>query len=410
MPQFSVVCKSEDGETVRDVRFSPSRDGLLVELRRAGFVPISVDELATGPSERAKEAGPSGPTLFGGVKLKELALGFRVLATMLGGGLPIIDCLLDVAEQSDNQRFRETLLAIAAEVRDGSSLSEAVMNYPNVFNPMTCAMIKAGEESGTLTQILERLASDMEAQLEIRRKIKSGTRYPMFIFGFFVVAVTFIFGFLLPKFKDIFDQFGAELPMITRVTMAISDKFAGGLVYIAPTLLAVGILTFVWVKKTASGKLAFDTSILRVPLVGSLVHQIVVSRLARSLSMLITSGVSIVDALRLTERTVGNVVVAASLGEVRRNIIQGSALSQEFESHPIFPGLLVRMTAAGEASGKLSDMLRRVADYYERESAASIDGLLSLLEPTLIVLLGIVVGFVVIAVYFPIFGLAKAIG
>jgi len=408
MAKFSIVCKDGQGQTVREVRFSTSREALLTELRTGGLIPISLQTME-GRQEKAGTRETTRTPLFGGkVKLNEVAVGFRMLATLLGGGLPIIDALVDVAEQSGNARLREILIAAATDVRKGSSLSEALARFPRAFSPMVQALVQAGEESGNLTQVLGDLAEYLEAQVELRRQIKAGTRYPIFIVCFFVLALSVILLYILPKFKEIFDKFDAELPMLTKLVMSVSAGIVHNLIYVLPAIGLVAVGVSLW-KRTEGGRRTLDAFWLKVPVIGKLVHQIAIGRFARVLSLLMESGIPVVEALKLSARVPGNVIIGEQVDEVRQSIVRGASLSEEFAARPCFPRMLVRMTSAGEASGRLGDMLNRVADHYVRESAASIEGLMSMLEPALLVLLGIVVGFVVIAIYFPIFNLAKVV-
>jgi len=406
VPKFSVVCRTAEGQTIREARYNASRAELLAQLRAAGLVPISVEQ--SEATEEGAEKRRSPLLRLRKVKVGEIALAFRTLATMLGGGLPIIDSLTDVAEQSDNARFKEILLSVAGEVRKGNMLSAALADYPKVFGPLTCSLVQAGEESGTLAHMLSDLAEYLELQVDLRRKIKAGTRYPLFILGFFIVAMSFIFLYIVPKFKAIFATFGAELPLLTRVVMYISSQAASHLFYVGVVVVAIGVGIHMW-KKTEKGRRSLDAFMLRIPVVGKLIHQIIIARVARTLGLLIQSGIPVVDALRLTEAAAGNVPIGEHLKGTRQNIVRGSSLSEELASRPYFPRVLVRMTSAGESSGNLGSMLSRVADHYTRESSTTLDVLMAMLEPAMLVLLGIAVGIAVIAIYLPIFSLAKAV-
>ena len=407
-PKFNTTYKDAEGKTVEEARFAASRENLLAELRAAGLVPIAVraDEGAQAGVQRAATGG-RGLRLGGRVKLNEVAVSFRTLATMLSGGLPIIDSLIDVADQSDNARFKQVMRATAADVQKGSTLSDAMAKHPNAFSPLACAMVQAGEESGNLTRVLGDLADYLEGQVELRRKIKAGTRYPLFILGVFFIAILIIFGWILPQFQEVFASFKAKLPPLTLTLMAISSGFADNILYVLAGVVALIVAFVMWVR-TEGGRRAFDAFMLRVPVFGRLVHQIIIARLSRTLSLLIESGIPMVEALRLCGRVIGNTIITEELHEVQENIVRGSSLSQELGARPHFPRMLVRMTAAGEASGRLGDMLDRVAVHYNRESSSSIDGLLAMLEPALLIGLGVVVAIVVMGVYFPIFNLAKS--
>ncbi len=408
MAKFRVVCKTPDGETRREEKFAPSREDLLAQLKAAGLIPISIQQVGDGRPQTTRQKPEAAGRRFRRLKVDRLALGFRTLATMLGGGLPIIDCLVDVAEQSDDARFRDVFLSVARQVKRGTSLSKALADHHPVFSPMICSMVKAGEESGTLTRVLENLADHLEAQVELRRQVKAGTRYPLFILCFFIAVVSIVFLVIIPKFRTIFADVGMELPALTKAVMGVSAAIANNLLLIVPAVAAVVAGLYFW-KRTESGQRAFDLFFLRIPVIGTVVHQVIMARLAASLALLIDSGMSIVDAIRLSSDAAGNTIVAEQLTDVRRNIVRGSSLSRELREHWIFPRLLVSMTAAGEESGRMGEMIGRVADHYQRESATSIEGLLALLEPAILVFLGITVGVVVLAIYLPIFKLAQTV-
>ncbi len=408
MPTFTVVYKDSNGDTVRGRKASGSREAILADLRSSGFVPISVAPADVRPDQQEGQRAPARRRRRGRIKLSETALAFRTLATMLGGGLPIMDCLVDIAEQSDSTRFRKILLAVTANVRKGRMLSSAMADYPEAFSPLVCALVEAGEESGNLTKVLTQLSQYLESQLDLRRKIKVSTIYPAFIVSFFVVALAVVVFFVLPKFKTIFDSVDTELPTLTRIVMSVSDVMTRHVLYALPCLVAA-VIGFLFWRKTSSGRRIIDTVLLRAPIIGKLVSQIVIARLTRTLSLLIDSGITVVEALKLAARVAGNTLISEQLEEVRRDILRGGHLSDQLASRRCFPRMMVRMTAAGEASGRLGDMLNRVAIHFTRESTARIDGLMAMLEPALLVVVGVLVGIVVIAVYFPIFNLARSI-
>lgn len=408
MPRFRVVTKTPGGETHQEEKFGPSRQEILAEIKSDGRVPISIELVDDERQQASRPRKETAGKKFGKLKVGELALGFRTLSTMLEGGLPILDCLVEVAEQSDSDRFREVFLSVAGQVRRGTSLSEALVNHQPCFSPMICSMVKAGEESGTLTEVLRNLSDHLEGQVELRRKVKAGTRYPIFILFFFAGVVAIVFLVIIPKFRDIFSNVGMDMPPLTKAVMGMSSAIASNIIFIVPAIAVVIGGLYYW-KKTESGQRAFDLFFLRLPVIGSIVHEVIMARMTAALALLIDSGMSIVDAIRLSSAAAGNAIVAEQLTDVRRNIVRGSSLSRELREHPVFPRLLVSMCAAGEESGRMGEMLSRVAHHYERESATAIEGLLSLLEPAILVFLGVTVGVVVMAIYLPIFKLAQAV-
>jgi type IV pilus assembly protein PilC len=408
MPTFTITYKDRQGNTKKESRMGSSRDALLAKLRAEGFIPVAIDADSNETTEPANKGAKSASFSFRKIKTQEIAVTFRTLATMLSGGLPIMETLVDVAAQSENERFGNILMDVAADVREGQSLFEAMANRPQVFTPLMSAMVHAGEESGNISNALSELADYLDTQVELRRKVKTGTRYPLFIFGFFLCALGVIFLYILPKFREIFERFDAPMPTITKIIMGFSSAVADNILYILPSLIGIGIAFYLW-KRSERGQKQYDYLIFKVPVLGKMVHQVVIARIARTLGMLIDSGIPVVEAIQLSAGVSGNTVIGEEMKTVRENIVKGSTLSEELGRSHYFPRMLVRMTAAGEATGQLGDMLDRVSNHYTRETATSIDTLMSMLEPILLVLLGVVVGIVIIAVYFPIFNLAQAI-
>jgi len=412
MPVFEVKCKTASGETVSDRKNSESRNKLATDLRAQGLTPVSISKVEEGSQESEgdeAEGGWSIPFLGPSVKLDEVALAFRTLATMLGGGLPIMQCLREVAAQSDNDYLADAFRSVAQQVSEGTNLAEALEKYPAAFSDLTCSMVRAGQESGTLEKVLSQLAEYYESRLEMKRKIKAGTRYPMFIILFFAGALSVIFFYIIPKFKSIFSRVGADLPFVTRVLMNISTTVASNIVYVVPTVLGIAIGFYIW-KQSEHGIHTIDRLKLKMPVLGEVVHQIAIGRLSSSLALLIQSGMPILEALELSETAAGNRIIQEDLQETKQKLLEGEQLSDQLAKREVFPRLLVSMTAAGESSGQLGDMLERVAEHYERESAASIEGLLSLIEPAILVAMGVVVGIVVYAIYIPIFQMAQTAG
>ncbi len=408
MPKFSIVARNGSGETIRESRFGTSREALVAQLRRSGLIPIAVES-----ADAREEAGPPRPVaarrfIFGGVKLREVTVACRTLATMLSGGLPIIDSLVDVAEQSENSRFRSMLLSAATDVRQGTMLSDALGAYPDVFSPLMVALVKAGEESGNLAEVLSELSDYLEAQLDLRRRIRVSTMYPAFILVFFLFALSVIFLFILPRFRDIFARAGAELPLLTRIVMGISGAFVHSIVYVLLALVVGGVAFSFW-RKTAGGRRTLGIILLHLPVIGKVAREMIMARLSRTLGMLIEGGIPMVEALTLSAAAAGNVPVEQQVAQVRQNVVRGASLSEELSSRPYFPRLLVRMVAAGEASGRLGEMLSRAAEHFTREFSARVDIAMAMFEPALLVAIGVMVGFVVVAIYFPIFSLAKTV-
>ena len=408
MARFDIVFRGPNGETVTESRHGASREALLHSLRASGMVPISVQRSAVAGPARLRRAALAERFLAGKVKLSELAVAFRTLATMLGGGLPVIECLVDVAEQAGQRRFRQVMLDVASDVRKGTALSAAMGRHSSTFSPLACALIRAGEESGNLRQVCEDLAQYLESQVDLRRKIRTGTRYPMLISVFFCCALSVVFFYVLPRFAAIFESFDAELPLLTRVLMGISSGVTANLIYVVPALVALIVGMRTWLR-SAAGQRVRNAVVKRTPIIGRIVRQLAIARLTRALGLLIESGVSVVEALQLAATVPTDPALREQTRRLREQVVMGASMAEELAKSAVFPRLMVRMTAAGEASGRLGDMLRRTSDHFSREAAANIEVAMSMLEPALLAVLGIVIGTTVVAVYLPIFNLAKVV-
>lgn len=404
MPKFVYVAKDLEGRSTQGFREAESRQEVVSLLRREGLIPISVGEI----THRIKFAQRKTKEKRGRVKLEDVALFCRQLSAMLEGGLPVIDCVRDIADQAENIQFRKVLYEVAREIETGSSFSGALSKYPKVFPPLLISMSHAGEESGTLGRVLGEVASFMEDQIALRRKIKSATRYPLFIFVFFIIAISIVVFFLVPRFQKILSEFGTELPLLTRMVMNTSHFLIKNLPFIGGGLLGIFILTWLY-SRSSSGKAGLDALKLKLPLIGKLIHKIALARFAHTLSILLAGGVSIITSLEIVGRTCGNRVIEEAINRTREGIIRGSTLAQELAKDGLFPNMVVRMVAAGEETGRISEMLERVSNFYRDEVDTSIEGLLSLIEPILIVGLGVVVGIAVMAVYLPIFKIATSV-
>jgi len=408
MARFDVVYRGPNGETVTESRYGASREALLQTLRASGMVPISVQRSAVAGPGRLRRAALAERFLVRKVKLSELAVAFRTLATMLGGGLPVVECLVDVGEQAGQRRFRQVMLDVAADVRKGTALSAAMGRHSTTFSPLARALIRAGEESGNLQQICEDLAQYLENQVDLQRKIRTGTRYPMLISVFFCFALSVVYFYVLPKFAAIFKSFDVQLPLLTRILLGVSSGITDNLVYVVPALAALVLGLLTWLRST-TGQGARNAAVRRLPIVGRIAHQLDIARLTRALGLLFESGVPVVEALQLAAMVPTDPVLREQTRRLRERVVMGASMAEELAKSPVFPRLMVRMTAAGEASGKLGDMLKRTSEHFSREASANIAVAVSVLEPVLLALLGIVIGTTVVAVYLPIFNLAKAV-
>ena len=402
MPTFRYVVKNPQGRMYRGSIEIDSKRALLERLWEQELVVISVEERANGHSRKASFV--SQP-----VKATELVIFSRQLATMVSSGIPIIGALEVLAGPVKNRVFQQVLRHSRDEVEGGASLSQAVSRHPRVFSNLFVNMISAGESSGKLDEILDRLATYLEKADALQRKVRSSLMYPAVVVCLAVGVTMFLMVAVVPKFKDIFASLGGQLPLPTRMLIGTSDFLAKYFVaeVFLTMLLVVGLRA--WIR-TEKGRLWCDRLLLRAPVFGELFQKVAIARFARTLATLTRSGVPILTALEIVAKTVGNKVVEQAILEARSNVKDGKWLSGPLSQNSVFPGMAVRMISVGETTGKLEEMLTKIADFYESEVDTAVSGLTTLIEPIVIVVLGVIVGGIAIALLLPVFQIPNMVG
>jgi type IV pilus assembly protein PilC len=323
---------------------------------------------------------------------------------MLEAGLPLLEALNTQYRQTKNRLLKNAIREIARDVEGGYTLAESMRKHKKVFSELYVNMVEAGEKGGALGEILARLAEYLEKMADIQRKIKGAMIYPIIVICVMIVAVTALLIFVIPTFADLYQGFGAQLPGLTRMIIGISNFVKKNILLILGITILIVAVIMGWYK-TPSGKEVLDRIILRIPIIGPLVHKNALARFSRTLSTLLNSGVDLMEAMEITARTTGNKVVQHGIMRARNSIREGSTISRPLEQSRIFPPLVVQMVAIGEQSGNLDEMLAKVADFYDKEVDAAVEALTTALEPLIMVLLGGIVGTMVIAMYLPIFKL-----
>jgi len=401
MPQFKYVAKDKDGKTVNSSMEAANNIALVEALRQKELIIISVEEA----KERAKSVA------FGGgerINLDELVVFSRQLATMVDAGIPLVGALDALQEQMESKVFKTIVKRVRDNVEGGLSLSEAMSKQPNVFSPFFINMVKAGESSGNLDEILDRVAIYMEKTIALIRKVKSSLIYPAVVVIMAILITTFLIVKVVPTFESIFATIGVALPLPTLILINISHIVRRYLLVVVIGL-ALAIFAASQLTKTEKGKLAFDTFLLRIPVIGKLLRKVAIARFARTLSTLQKSGVSILTALEIVGKTSGNKVIEAAVLQTKLSIKEGESIAQPLTASKVFPPMVTRMISVGEQTGKLEEMLGKVADFYESEVDAAVSGLTSLIEPLIIAFLGIVVGGIVVSMFLPIVKLIQVV-
>jgi type IV pilus assembly protein PilC len=399
MPQFEWKGRKRTGETVDGVMTADSKDGVLAALRRQQIV-------ATKIKEKGKEMAL--PRFGGGVKTKELAIFTRQFSVMIDAGLPVVQCLEILGGQQQNRAFQRVLFEVREDVEAGSSLNEAFKKHPKIFNDLYCNLVAAGEAGGILDTILQRLSIYIEKAVKLKAAIKSALIYPVVVVTVAVLVVIIIMWKVVPTFASLFAGLGAKLPLPTRIVIGISN-FLGRWAWII-FLLIIGIVMAIrFYYKTTGGRYNIDKMMLKAPIIGIVLRKIAVARFCRTLATLVSSGVPILEGLDITARTSGNAIVEEAIMKTRKSVEEGKTLTEPLKASGVFPGMVTQMISVGESTGALDAMLSKIADFYEDEVDEAVANLMSLLEPIIIVFLGVTIGGIVVAMYMPLFTLIQQI-
>jgi type IV pilus assembly protein PilC len=341
---------------------------------------------------------------FAFTKSCDLALFARQFSVMLGAGVPLVQCLSVLIEQQENTRFKMSLLEVRAEVEAGSTLVEALMKHPRLFNRFFTQMIAAGEAGGFLDVVLQRLSVYIQRAAGIRRQVLSASAYPVVVAGVAVITLSLTLIWVVPVFTSLFEQMDAPLPLPTQGVIVMS-QLAKDLWIPSVFLVCLGIVGLYYLRRSGEGRFVIDKAVLGLPLLGKILVKIAVARFALTLATLLRSGVPVVKGLEITAACSGNSVFERAIGVVREDVIKGRSLSQPMEEVGVFPPLVTRMIAVGEKAGELDQMLEHLSSFYEEDSEATVNQLMTALEPSLVVILGVLVGGIVFSMYLPVFSL-----
>ncbi|HYO76769.1 MAG TPA: type II secretion system F family protein [Thermoanaerobaculia bacterium] len=400
MPTFEWKGTARNGQTQTGVLVADSKDAVINSMRRQQIVVTAV-------KEKGKEIAL--PKFGGGVPSQSIAIFTRQFSVMIDAGLPLVQCLEILGSQQDHKVFKRTLIQIRQDVESGSNLADAMRKHPKVFSDLYTNMVAAGEAGGILDTILQRLATYIEKSVKLNGQVKSAMIDPVAVIGIACIVVAVILWKVIPVFASLFESLGAELPLPTRVVIALSN-FLGDFWWLL--ILTSGALVFATKRyhQTHKGKRVLDGILLKVPVLGMLLRKIAVARFCRTLSTLTSSGVPSLDGLSITARTAGNSIVEDAIMATRKSVEEGKTISEPLGDTEVFPPMVVQMIAVGEQTGALDTMLSKIADFYEEEVDVAVAGLMKLLEPVLIAFLGVAIGGIVIAMYMPMFSLISQVG
>jgi type IV pilus assembly protein PilC len=395
VPAFVWKGKTRDGKVVSGERVADNKETVMQLLRRDQILVSSV-------KEKGKELAL--PKFGGGIPSKDLAIFTRQFSVMIDAGLPLVQCLEILGSQQENKTFAKVLQQTRMDVEGGASLADAMRKHPKAFDELFTNMIAAGEAGGILDTILKRLATYIEKNVKLKAQVKGAMVYPVSVISIAGIVIGVILWKVIPTFAAMFAGLGAELPLPTRFVIALSQWF----VRLLPFLIIGGVLVVVAFKRyyaTYGGRRVVDRIVLKAPIFGTLMQKIAVARFCRTLATLISSGVPILDGLEITARTSGNAIIEDAIMFVRKGVESGLTLAQPLKETAAFPPMVVQMIGVGEQTGALDAMLSKIADFYEEEVDQAVANLLTMMEPIMILFLGISVGGIIIAMYLPLFDL-----
>ena len=400
MPTFAYSGRTRTGQTISGEHVADSMDAAVAALRRDQIMVTRIDAAKAAKSKEAKAKAPKGKS----VPAKNLAIFTRQFSVMIDAGLPLVQCLEILGRQEPNKHFAAAILKVREDVEAGAALADAMKRHPKTFDALYSNMIAAGEAGGILDTILKRLAVYIEKSVKLKGEVKSAMIYPVAVIVIAVLVVGAILWKVIPTFASLFSGLGAQLPLPTRVVIALSDGIVayGWIVLVVIGLIGWGIKSY---YATEGGRRMIDRLLLKTPILGGILRKVAVARFCRTLSTLLASGVPILDGLDITARTAGNAIVEDAIQTTRSGIERGETVSGPLRETNVFPSMVVQMINVGETTGALDAMLSKIADFYEEEVDTAVAGLLTLMEPVMIAFLGVVVGGIVIAMYMPIFDL-----
>jgi type IV pilus assembly protein PilC len=361
-----------------------------------GYIILSLNEDRLAALSRIQLGGSS-------VKLKDITIFSRQFATMINAGLSLTKCLAILGQQTESKVLREVIVQVGKDVEAGQSLSESLSKHPRVFPPIFINMVRAGETGGVLDEVLNRVADHFEREGSLKARIKSAMTYPLAMGALVLIVLVIMMVFVVPVFQGMFESMGGQLPAPTQFLVDVSALLRSPMGVVLALAIFGVIMLFRWWKSTPSGRFAWDSFKLKMPIFGPLVRKLALARFTRTFGTLVAAGVPILSSLDIVGDTAGNDVVARSVSKVRAAIKEGETIAKPLSESPVFPSMLVQMIAVGEETGALDAMLSKVADFYDEEVSVAVDGLTSLIEPLMMATMGLIVGGIVIALYLPMF-------
>jgi len=405
MPKYNFVVRDASGKTIQGQLAMDSKEQLVTRLKDQGYYISKISEIKEDSFYSRLDVAFQRLTP---IKLKDVSVFARLLSTMINAGLPILRSLKIIEKQTENLRLVEVIQSIRDQVEEGHALSLAMSKHPRVFSPLIIAMVKSGEESGSLDIVLDRISHDMEREIEIRARVAAGLRYPVIIMIAAGVIVSIVLVFVVPQFQTIFESMDAKLPIPTQVLINVSIVIRHYMLFVIIAAVVI-FIAYKFLIKIPTVEKTIDAIKLRLPVFGLLLRKIALARFSRTLAILLRSGVPILRALSVVEQTVGNAIIASAVAASKEAIREGERISPPLEETGEFPPMVIDMIAVGEETGALDTMLEKISAFYDQEVDYTIEAFTTLIEPVLIMFLGIVIGFIVVALYMPLFSIVTQI-
>ncbi|MFO7889276.1 MAG: type II secretion system F family protein [bacterium] len=403
MPSFEYKALTASGKVIEEVIESPNKERVAKEIFKKGYKPVSIKVLKADAQKKGGEL-----QLFKKkIKIDQIVLFTRQLVTLLRAGVPLLTSLEALGTQSNNE-MKEVLNKIYVSVMSGKSLSQALADHPKVFSELYVNSVYAGEMSGNLDEVLDRLVTVIQHDAETRKKVKSALKMPMFIMSFMLLAMYVLLTQVVPKFGEMFEKMGMQLPVFTRILIGLSDFFVQYGIFILVGI-AVGVMGFVFYIKTEKGRLQWDETKLKIPVVGDLINKSVMTRFTKMFETLNKSGLPIIQTLQTVSKAVGNTAIEQSIKKVALGVEKGQGISGSMKRINLFPPLVMRMISIGEQSGSLDEMLASVAKHYDLEVEYSIKSLTSMIEPVLTIVIGAAVMVMALGIFMPMWGMVGAL-
>jgi len=400
MPSYEWKGRDRNGNAQSGVLLADSKDAVIAALRRQQIVVTTV-------KEKGKEIAL--PRLGGGISSKDIAVFTRQFSVMIDAGLPLVQCLDILGQQQENKAFQKVILQVRQDVEAGSSLAEAMRKHPQAFDDLYVNMVAAGEAGGILDTILQRLALYIEKAVKLKTQVRSAMIYPISVITIAILVVYVILWKVIPVFASLFQGLGADLPFLTLAVVAMSN-FIGRFWWLIIIVVVAAIFALRQYYQTETGRKTIDGLLLKAPVLGIILRKIAVARFCRTLGTLLSSGVAILESLDITARTAGNAIIEEAIFSVRKAVEEGKTIAEPLARTEQFPPMVCQMISVGEQTGAMDTMLSKIADFYEDEVDAAVDGMMKLIEPLMIFFLGIVIGTIVVAMYLPMFTLISKIG